>query len=416
MLSYFFEGLNKKYYSELRSDSINEDKQILSQKIEDLNQAFKQTFEAEFVRQSINLSQHVLNGISTEYSVSSGVIAGNSLIQTIWPRVVTRSVVVADADPFAFVKRHVDGFNSVKIPQLFFIEDIQTGESLLNIIDQVKKQKQLDMLIGIGGGRPMDILKFIGLHTQMKMVAFPTSLTSHVYASPKIHALNPIKELGYDLTIDGCPPHLALLDIGILEIANESNPRLIRAGLGDIMAFFTARFDWQLAIREDFSQQNFLVEDVIDYIVSMLESFDVEAPLRTWVRDYLLIQVLLCHITDWIGSAPASGSEHLFALCAEEASNTTPLHGELVALGSLIMSYVQGADFLRIKKIIGKLGITSSLSEIGLTKDQVIESLLMARERGRKKKRYTILEKIPYNRKYFVKLVDDLLVNKIIAI
>ena len=415
MLLYFFEDLKGKYTSELRSNSSNEDKQILSQKVEELNEAFRETFETEFARESRDLSQNILAGISTECNVSSGVVAGDPLIRTIWPNLVSRSVVVTETGPFAFVKTHVDGFDSVKVPQLFFLEEIQSGESLLNIIDQVKKQKQFDMLIGIGGGRPMDILKFIGLQTQMKMVAFPTSLTSHVYASPKIHALKPIRELGYDLTIDGCPPHIALLDIGILETINHSQPRLIRAGLGDIMAFYTARFDWQLAIKEGLAQENLLVEDLIDYIFSMIESFDVEAPLRTWVCDYLLIQVLLCHITDWIGSAPASGSEHLFAFCAEEISNTSPLHGELVALGSLIMSYVQGADFLRIKRIVDKLGMTLSLSEIGLTKDQVIEALLMARERGREKKRYTILEKIPYNRKYFVELVDHLLVNKIIA-
>lgn len=416
MIADYFEEVRQEYALSLRSKPDNEQRKVLLHKVDKLNQAYAKTFATRFAYQSKTLRNELLGDVPFEYSISDGVVAGDLLIERIWPKIMDRSVVITEAAPFAFLKERVAGFNSIKDTRLNFIEDIQAGESLQQVIDTIKKNPNIDMLVGIGGGRPMDILKFIGLQTRKKAVAFPTSLTSHVYASPKIHVLKPIKDLGYELTIDGNPSHLALLDLGLLEIINRSQPRLIRAGLGDIMAFYTARYDWRIAIKEGITEQNLFVEDVIDYIISVLESIDVEAPLRAWVQNYHLIQVLLCHVTDWVGSAPASGSEHLFALCAEEVSDTIPLHGELVALGSLIMSYMQGTDYMRIRKMIDRLGLPCSLSVIGLTKEQVIDAMFRCKLRGCKKNRYTIFEKIECTQKYFTKVIDYLLKNKAITL
>ena len=415
-LSEFLTGLYQQYHSELQTGGKNEDRFVVRQKIDEIDKAIIQTFETEFVIKSNILRENLFPDIHFKYAVSNSLFAGNLLIETIWPIVAERAAVITEVEPFSFLSEHIERLRLTNCPSVYFIEDIRTGIDLQNLMEQVKTSGNVDILVGIGGGRPMDILKFIGLKTGMNTVALPTSLTSHVYASPKIHALHPIRDLGYDLTINGFPPDLALLDLGILDILDRENPRLIRAGFGDIIAFYTACRDWQISVQDGFGCQNYMVQDVIDYVIQKLETLDIKPPLRDWIMDYHLIQVLLCHVTDWVGSAPASGSEHLFALCAEDVSDMVPLHGELVALGSLIMSYIQGKDYTRVKKTIDNFSLPLTISEIGITRDQAIEALLLVKDFGRKKQRYTILEKIDCNRKYFDNVIDTLLAQGLIGL
>lgn len=416
ILSGFFNRLHKQYHAELQTGKKNKDTLIVRQKIDEINKATLQTFETEFVKKSSILRENLFPDMHFEYAVSNTVFAGDLLIEMIWPIVAKRAAVITEVEPFSFLTEHVEKLRLTHCPSVYFIEDIRTGIDLKNLMAQVETSGNVDILVGIGGGRPMDILKFIGLETGINTIGLPMSLTSHVYASPKIHALQPIRDLGHELTINGFPPDLVFLDLGILNILNLENPRLIRAGFGDIIAFYTAYRDWQISIQDDFGCQNYMVQDVSDYIIQKLETLDIKSPLRNWIKDYLLMQVLLCHVTDWVGSAPASGSEHLFALCAEETSGIVPLHGELVALGSLIMSYIQGADYIRVKKTIDNFNLPLAISDIGITRNQTIEALLLAKDLGRKKQRYTILEKIDCNRKYFNSVIDTLLAQGLIGL
>ena len=241
----------------------------------------------------------------------------------------------------------------------------------------------------------MDIQKFIGYKSKKNMIAFPTSLASHVYASPKIHALPVIKEFGYDLTIDGDPPHISFLDMKLLNQLYNENPRLIFAGLGDISAFITAKYDWILSKSKDLSERNYFVESLIDDIIIWLKNFSSDTPFELWAKDYHIIQSLLCNITDWEGSAPASGSEHLFALSVEDyTADSLPLHGELVALGVIIMSAVQKNEFLNVAKIIERLGLPKKLSDIGIDVNIIIKSFNQSLSKGIKKNRYTVLNEL----------------------
>jgi glycerol-1-phosphate dehydrogenase [NAD(P)+] len=411
MLKDFFKERFNEYLKELETTPNPSDKLLLKQKIKKLKEAYQKTFETDFYRHSIQLNQKLIRDDSLRYHVSDSVVAGSHIIEKTWTKIHRNSALITEAEPFEYIKTNIVNFPGDKINKIYFIEEIQTGQTLQNIINNIKNDRNIDMIAGAGGGRSMDILKFIGHQTYKTTVAFPTSLTSHVYASPKIHALKPIRELGYILTIDANPAHLSLLDVDLFEQLNSETPRLIRAGLGDIMAFYTARYDWLISIEEGLAKKNFFVEDVIDYILSTLEGINVEAPMSFWMRSYHLIQVLLCHVTDWVGSAPASGSEHLFALCVEEECENIPLHGELVALGCLVMSIIQKTNVGHVHRMLLKLGLPNSLSQIGISKDQAVRALLNARRRGREKKRFTIFEKIECSYDFFSKVIDELLLN-----
>ena len=127
---------------------------------------------------------------------------------------------------------------------------------------------------------------------------------------------------------------------------------------------------------------------------------------------------MLCNITDWEGSPPASGSEHLFALSVEKyAKPNVPLHGELVALGVIIMSLIQKNDYKYISQVIKKLKLSMSLKKIGIDKSMVLSGLRDSLEKGLKKNRHTILNEIDEEeiQSKYEKVVDQLMSEKIIS-
>jgi len=348
------------------------------------------------------------------YKISNNVYVVDNALKIFFKKILRDSFLIADRAPFSFFKTYLPEIDFNCSGGIIFIDTFKNGDELYQSIKNIMRRKPR-YLIGIGGGRTLDYLKFIGLKASVDTIAIPTSLTTHVYASPKIHALEPIKELGYHLTISGCPPTLAVIEKNLIWKAKEINPRLIFAGLGDISAFIVAVKDWELAVQNSRDQDNDFVRQWIKEIINKLYEIDYSIDFKKWWLDYIKMQVMLCNITDWVGSAPASGSEHLFAKCAEEEVATIPLHGELVALGTVIMSRVHRLNTRKIARLITKLGLPLSLKKIGLTKENVIQALLKSPREGRRKNRFTILEIIDCSQTYFSDLLEELISQKIIS-
>ena len=101
-------------------------------------------------------------------------------------------------------------------------------------------------------------------------------------------------------------------------------------------------------------------------------------------------------------SRPCSGSEHNFShaldlLLGEKnkqigtrSVSLQPLHGEQVALGTIISVYLQGGDWKRIKNIMEKFGLPTNAEEMEISDEVAVKALHMAKNM---RKRYTILNK-----------------------
>jgi len=290
------------------------------------------------------------------------------------------------------------------------MDEITNGSDLKNIINNLKS----NIIIAIGGGRTLDILKFISFRTNCKMIAIPTSLTTHVYASKKIHALPQIKECGHDLTIDGDEPHITLIDKRSLSKLEAHHKKLIYSGFGDIMAFINAQHDWLLAISKGENVYNEVANYFVGHIIEQLGFINIEDNFEIWVEKYVLIQVLLCNITHWAGSAPASGAEHLFAKCIEDEVSVLPLHGEVVALGVLIFSYIRGKDVGKVMFFLKRFHISNSFLELGVNKNAVINALFKSLAEGSRKSRYTILNELNISFEFFDQIINSMMDKKLL--
>ena len=89
-------------------------------------------------------------------------------------------------------------------------------------------------------------------------------------------------------------------------------------------------------------------------------------------------------------SRPCSGSEHNFshALDALLGKNAA-LHGEQVALGTIISTDLHGWDHVKVADTLKKFTLPVNAKEIGIKPEALIEALVHARS---VRDRYTILD------------------------
>lgn len=355
-------------------------------------------------------------GINPDFCIKEKVVIGKNLISSL-RNIAKECFFIIDKTPsktfFDYAGKEI--FNQ---DSYVFCDYETNGEDLKRIIERISKNKGINTIVGVGAGRILDFSKFIAMKTDKSLITIPTALTTHVYASPKIHANAQIKSFGYDKTIDWRMPDLAIIEVPFLENMQKKDSRLIKTGLGDIMAFMIAMEEWKISYEKgrikDFDED---AVRTIEKILKDMHKINVDAPLSEWILSYVEMQVDLCEITGKIGSAPASGSEHLFAKAAEYIANENkkyPLHGELVALGTLIMSFIHGKDYKKFTDLMEKLKLPNSLKEIGLTKEQAVEALYNSKYDGIKKGRYTILDELNMSKYYCKNIINNLLKEGII--
>ncbi|MEJ7800369.1 MAG: hypothetical protein WKF60_07615, partial [Ilumatobacter sp.] len=112
-----------------------------------------------------------------------------------------------------------------------------------------------------------------------------------------------------------------------------------------------------------------------------LDELEAFAPLLASGDEAGLRRLMECHRDiGWrcheLGHARfEEGSEHFFAYSFEEVTGRTIMHGELVALGVLVMSAIQGNQPERARHIVDTSGMRSSLPELEVTWDEVEASL-----------------------------------------
>jgi glycerol-1-phosphate dehydrogenase [NAD(P)+] len=387
--------------------------QLSAEALTEIDQAWAMSFGSPYHFESHAYQEEYLEGLSRLRRLDQTVVAGQGVAPPVIERISEHALVIADPIGLNTLTQF---YPDLPLDQSKAVigEEITTQEDLHALISDLKGRGTEATVLGIGGGRTLDLIKFLGHESGSRMIGVPTSLATHVYASPKIHALPAIREYGFSQTINGTPPHIAILEIPYLDSLRTGDVRMVLAGFGDLLAFLTAPVDWQQAVHLGHDADNELVRGLISLILSWLATIEVDTSFSSWVRPYTLAQTLLCHITDWVGSPPASGSEHLFAHCAEEVCEPRALHGELVAFGALIMIVAQGDNAKQALQYLDRYRLPRSLDEIGMTRDQVVRALVATPEAGRRKARYTVVEKLNWSDKDWHSHLDRLIADGII--
>lgn len=201
----------------------------------------------------------------------------------------------------------------------------------------------LDALIGLGGGKALDVAKYVAHLSRLPYLAAPTSLSNDGICSPQ----SSLTVSGRRRSLPSVMPFGVIVDTAVCLGAPEV---LWLSGIGDLVAKFTAVADWRLAFHavgepvDDFAA---LLSDASVYQFIGRAEHDLEG-VRLLGTTLMLngISMAICG-----SSRPASGSEHLISHALDGLSRRPRLHGLQVGVASYLVSLLQG----RNTEIIGRL-------------------------------------------------------------
>jgi glycerol-1-phosphate dehydrogenase [NAD(P)+] len=252
-------------------------------------------------------------------------------------------------------------------------------------VEEFAKQIKANIIIGVGGGSVIDVAKYVAHRLDKDFISIPTAPSHDGITSP----FAAIKGLGKPISIKAKGPLAIIADINVLSSAPR---RLINAGIGDTIGKIIAVRDWKLASKlrgeyyGDYTASLALMSAKHALSCTRILNKDIKAGVRTLTEALISSGVAM----GMAGSTrPASGSEHLFAHAIEMLYPNVGLHGELVALGTILMAYVHGINWRKIKRAMRRVGLPTKAKEIGIPDEGVIKALTIAHTI--RPERYTIL-------------------------
>ncbi len=270
----------------------------------------------------------------------------------------------------------------------------EISEANQDTVDEVVEDsdEDFDFFLGVGGGRSIDVAKYSSHLLDIPFLSVPTASSHDGIASGRAS----IERDGDKISVPAQTPLAVVADTGI--IAN-SPPRLTAAGCGDIISNSTAVLDWKLAKRlraEPYSSYAAnLSELTADLLIKNADSIKPGLQESAWLIVKALVSSSVAMSIAGT-SRPASGSEHKFSHALDRLVDKPALHGEQCGVGTIIMMYLHGGDWKKIKNTLQAVGAPTTARGLELSEEEVINALVHAPEI--RPERYTILGSRKMNR------------------
>jgi glycerol-1-phosphate dehydrogenase [NAD(P)+] len=210
-------------------------------------------------------------------------------------------------------------------------------------------------VIGVGGGKALDVAKYVAFLGRLPYYAVPTSLSNDGFCSPQS-----------SLTIRGKRRSLAAaLPFGVVvdtAVCRDSPRILSLSGVGDLVSKFTAVRDWKLAFHR--------TGEPVDDFAALLSDGSIHSYLSHPQLDADGIRLLATALMlngiamEMCGSSrPASGSEHLVSHALDRFSARPRLHGLQVGVATYIASILQENNADRIAGLFDAIGFWNAIAE-----------------------------------------------------
>ena len=296
-----------------------------------------------------------------------------------------RSMIVADETTVKIAGEKVrEVLKAEGIRSEFFIISDATLE-VVNELQKALKGSSVEFLLGVGGGRPIDVAKCASFSANLPFLSVPTA-SSH---DGLVSAQASIKGAEGKVSIRTQTPMAVVMDTNIIAHAPY---KLLAAGCGDIISNSTAVKDWTLARNlrgEEYSSYAALLSDMTaQMLIENAGSIKPGLEESAWyVSKALVSSGVAMSIAG--SSRPASGSEHLFSHALDKLAEKPALHGEQCGVGTIMMMKLHEGPWQRIKDCLLMIGAPTTARALGVKDSEVIEALVHAHEV--RKDRYTIL-------------------------
>ncbi len=251
-------------------------------------------------------------------------------------------------------------------------------------IDLIKDYDPV-LVIGVGGGKNIDIAKLSSFECAVPFLSIPTTLAHDGVASPFCS----LKGLELDHSFEAQTPVAILADTSVMVSAPS---QLLSAGFGDILSNLVAVKDWRMAHR--------IKNEYFGHYAALLSEMSAELILKNFRKidpsDEESIRIVLeAIISSSMGMAvagssrPASGSEHLFSHALDKIAPNHALHGHQCGVGTIMMTYLHDGNWQEIKDALEYVNAPTTAEGLRIKDETIIKALTIAHKM---RDRYTIIQ------------------------
>ncbi|HEX5467597.1 MAG TPA: iron-containing alcohol dehydrogenase family protein [Gaiellaceae bacterium] len=252
---------------------------------------------------------------------------------------------------------------------------------------EILHQGSFDAVVGIGGGRTLDVAKYAAGQAGLPMVSVATNLAHDGLASPVASLEDGGRKGSYGVPI----PIAVVVD---LDYVRRSPPEQLRSGIGDALSNLGALADWELAAADR--------GEPVDGLAAAFARSGAEALLRRTddlgsdgfhrtLAEALVLGGLAMAVAG--SSRPCSGACHEISHALDALHPGQASHGEQVAVGSLFASFLRQDElFEPLGAAFGRHGVARTPGDLGLSEDQFCAAVEKAP--STRPDRYTILERL----------------------
>ncbi|MBW3593644.1 MAG: iron-containing alcohol dehydrogenase family protein, partial [Actinobacteria bacterium] len=242
-----------------------------------------------------------------------------------------------------------------------------------------------DAVVGVGGGRTLDVAKYAASMAGLPMVAVATNLAHDGIASP-------VASLEHDGKKGSYGVHIPIAVVVDLDYVRRCPPEQLRSGIGDAVSNLSALADWELAHHERGEALDGLsaafARSAAESLLHRTDSVDADAFL-TALAEALVLSGLAMAVAG--SSRPCSGACHEISHAIDALYPQSASHGEQVAVGALFATFLRGDERLAtLDAALRRHGVPRLPRDIGLDEEAFATAVVHAP--STRPDRYTILE------------------------
>ena len=234
----------------------------------------------------------------------------------------------------------------------------------------------IELVIGLGGGKALDASKFVALDKDAELILVPTILSSGAIIHSHVARWDGYQTVG---DLDDWPwvdCQYVLVDVDVVLKAPDY---LHTAGLGDILCGHAGLEEWQrrAALGQGAAFDPALAAQQVAHHESIASSFaaTLDANGRMTEASAANIAQRIKERDSQQLKAPTESGDHPFWIALETANQQTWIHGELVALGAMIITWCCAGDTAGLAERLDRCRVRWRPSQMGLERTALQKGL-----------------------------------------
>jgi len=318
-------------------------------------------------RERLGLTDSAISAISAGSRSAAGeagfpTVFGRELIGELPSFVHRPYLIVTMADLWPRFDHHFDAH----LAGLHFVETLDAA----GVEAAAEALPAFASVIGLGGGQASDVAKYFAWHRRRPLFQAPTAMTTN---APFSHRAV-LRDAGTAVSVGWAVPEAVYVDFDVIRAAP---PLLNRSGVGDVLCYHTAHFDWKLAHDTGREERRWpyderMVSEARDRLDTVLADLDeIHDVSDRGVRTLMLAHRwggAAFHAAGW-NTRHMDGVDHAFLYALEHQTGRQFIHGQAVGLGTYVGAVLQDNEPEMILSALHRVGVDIRPEAIGIDWD-----------------------------------------------